>query len=520
MSSHAQTPGVPTGPHLDNRRIAAALIDLGVPLAMVAAAYAAGLSMTRGLVLVGLGWTLYYFFALESGEGQTLGKRVMKLRVVSADGSPATMEQIAKRTLVRILDGHIVGLVVMLATGERRQRLGDILAGTMVTEAGPVVAPPLEAESEAEREVGVEPEPPGEPSAEPVRRKLRKPSFSKPALGRLSLRRPRPPGPVGETPPRKLSRGLASLRLPALRLPSLRRRTDAAERHEPTRESPTAATPVQLDGTEPTVELDYRIPAGGTEPTVELDHGEPAADPHEPAAEPHEFEPHLPLESHEVLESHDDRAPYDDGEPVAELEGPEPVVSFDDRGEAWAHEHSEPVPEVETVEPLVELETFEPLPGLETAEPEPLVELDREPVVELDEPLVGFEEREPVVELDMPFAGYEEREPVVELDEPFAGDGVREPVVEVDEPFAGDGVREPVVEVDEPFAGDGEREPVVQLDEPEPEPHSEPHSEPPAAPESPPEPAQDEELTVKPIETVSAIDLVMQDAEARRLADR
>ena len=41
----------------------------------------------------------------------------MKLRVVSADGTPATMEQIAKRTLLRILDGHIVGLIVILLKG-------------------------------------------------------------------------------------------------------------------------------------------------------------------------------------------------------------------------------------------------------------------------------------------------------------------------------------------------------------------------------------------------------------------
>ena len=136
MATFAQTPSrVSTGPHLDNRRIGAALIDLAVPLAIGALAFAAGLSLTPGLLLVVGGWALYYFFALESDGGQTLGKRVTKLRVVSADGSPASMEQIAKRTVVRIVDGHIVGLIVMLATGERRVRLGDIVAGTVVADA-------------------------------------------------------------------------------------------------------------------------------------------------------------------------------------------------------------------------------------------------------------------------------------------------------------------------------------------------------------------------------------------------
>ena len=64
MAALAKTSPVPTGPQLDNRRVAAALIDLLIPLAGVAAAYAAGLSLTGGLLLVGVGWTLYYFFAL------------------------------------------------------------------------------------------------------------------------------------------------------------------------------------------------------------------------------------------------------------------------------------------------------------------------------------------------------------------------------------------------------------------------------------------------------------------------
>ena len=55
----AKTPPVPAGSQLDNRRVAAALIDLLIPLAGAAAAYVAGLSLTRGLLLVGVGWTLY-----------------------------------------------------------------------------------------------------------------------------------------------------------------------------------------------------------------------------------------------------------------------------------------------------------------------------------------------------------------------------------------------------------------------------------------------------------------------------
>lgn len=150
-----------TGPELDRRRLTAAAIDLIVPLAGVAATTLAGLSLTRGMLLVILAWTLYYFFALESGDGQTLGKRAMNLRVVSADGGQPTMEQIAKRTLVRVVDGPIVGLIAMLATGERRARVGDIIAGTVVTDAGSAAA----VDADPER-WDLEPDP--DPAPEPA----------------------------------------------------------------------------------------------------------------------------------------------------------------------------------------------------------------------------------------------------------------------------------------------------------------------------------------------------------------
>ena len=87
-----------TGPALDNRRMAAAAIDLAAPLLAAVVIIAAGL-LTPAVALVLVGWTLYYFFALESGGGQTLGKRAMHLKVVSADGGEPTMHQYAMRTV-------------------------------------------------------------------------------------------------------------------------------------------------------------------------------------------------------------------------------------------------------------------------------------------------------------------------------------------------------------------------------------------------------------------------------------
>src|SRR3954470_6091718 len=173
MNAIAQvSPSTVSGPKLDNRRVFAAIVDLLIVGAGALVILAAGDSLSGdrqgALVAVILGWALYYYFALESGEGQTLGKKLMKLRVVRADGGQAGMREIAVRTVLRVIDGigvYIVGLIVMLVTGERRQRIGDLAANTMVVDASgpaPAVAPPpaadVEAETEAEAQVEAETE--------------------------------------------------------------------------------------------------------------------------------------------------------------------------------------------------------------------------------------------------------------------------------------------------------------------------------------------------------------------------
>jgi uncharacterized RDD family membrane protein YckC len=175
MNAIAQASAAPvTGPKLDNRRVLAAVVDLAIVVAgsVVILFAAEALSGERGdvrgaLGMVMLGWALYYYFALESGDGQTVGKKLMKLRVVRADGRPAGMREIAVRTVLRVVDGvgaYIVGLIVMLATGQRRQRLGDLAAGTIVVDASaaahvppaPVASQPVEEEPVVEEAEPVE----------------------------------------------------------------------------------------------------------------------------------------------------------------------------------------------------------------------------------------------------------------------------------------------------------------------------------------------------------------------------
>src|SRR5918998_1532094 len=97
MNATAQASAAPvSGSKLDNRRVLAALIDLlvvavgGAVILGAAGRLGDPPSELGGLLgLVVLGWALYYYFACESGNGQTLGKRAMKIRVVRTDGRPA-----------------------------------------------------------------------------------------------------------------------------------------------------------------------------------------------------------------------------------------------------------------------------------------------------------------------------------------------------------------------------------------------------------------------------------------------
>lgn len=440
MAALAKTSQPSAGPELDNRRVAASLIDLLVPLAGVAVVFAAGLSFTLGLLLVVVGWTLFYFFALESGDGQTLGKRVMNLRVVSADGSPASMEQIAKRTIVRILDGHIVGLIVMLATGDRRLRLGDIVAGTVVTDAerapgvseaatthlaavpahlGPAPGPGL-LERKASKPAGAKP---------PFfKRELALPSFSRSSKPKPAAVVPAP-APQGVAKPSFFKRDLAlpSFGKPSFSKPSLPKR-------------------------------DLSRPSfGGSRKSKAVKAPKPPKAPSD-VAKPSLLKRELSLPSFGKKSRR--RAGEVSGPAVTQTDGPAPG----------------PVAKPSVPEPA-------------SALPDPVPPVQNDRLSDALRAAAAPEAPEPLVEFDRP-------EPTVEFDGSGAWDLADEP---------------------DPIADLGGREPVVEMDQPEPEAEPEIHA---PEPEAPSRDEGDTGLTIKPIETVSAIDLVMQDAEERRPAGR
>jgi uncharacterized RDD family membrane protein YckC len=144
----------PPGPEdLLGSRIGAALIDVALLVAVFAilAATVGETTLEGGEVSFNLygveaafyfALVLLYYFALEAVTGQTVGKLLLGLLVVRADGSRPSVAAIAVRTLLRVVDWlplfYLVGLIAMLATGSRRQRLGDLAAKTSVARTVPV----------------------------------------------------------------------------------------------------------------------------------------------------------------------------------------------------------------------------------------------------------------------------------------------------------------------------------------------------------------------------------------------
>ncbi len=81
----------------------------------------------------------YFIFFEWLWNGQTPGKRLLKLRVIRDDGRPITIWEALARNLLRIFDAvpgfflpvYSIGLIAIFANG-RDQRIGDMFAGTVV----------------------------------------------------------------------------------------------------------------------------------------------------------------------------------------------------------------------------------------------------------------------------------------------------------------------------------------------------------------------------------------------------
>jgi uncharacterized RDD family membrane protein YckC len=138
------------------RRIGAAVIDFGIAIILLLLVGAlvgndagkdASVSEQLGTLdrILFLVLVFVYFCATEIAWGATIGKRVLGLRVVAANGSAASANAILIRNVVRLVDWlplfYIVGAIAVFAGGQPRLRLGDRAAKTRVIAAD---APPDE----------------------------------------------------------------------------------------------------------------------------------------------------------------------------------------------------------------------------------------------------------------------------------------------------------------------------------------------------------------------------------------
>ena len=84
--------------------------------------------------LLGVG-AIGYFVVLEGIAGQTVGKRIMGLSVIKANGAECDMAASVIRNVLRIVDslpfGYLLGGLLIWQTSEN-QRLGDIVGNTVV----------------------------------------------------------------------------------------------------------------------------------------------------------------------------------------------------------------------------------------------------------------------------------------------------------------------------------------------------------------------------------------------------
>ncbi|MEA3077215.1 MAG: hypothetical protein QOF60_2123 [Actinomycetota bacterium] len=135
-----ETAGMPS-------RLLAASIDLVVQMVLVIAAVTGGLGLeSLGVGAGALGAVTLYlaFFLILLGypalletlwRGRTLGKAALGLRVVTVEGAPIRFRHAAIRSMFALVEkfslSGLIGIIAILVT-RRNQRLGDLVAGTIV----------------------------------------------------------------------------------------------------------------------------------------------------------------------------------------------------------------------------------------------------------------------------------------------------------------------------------------------------------------------------------------------------
>lgn len=138
-----------------SKRIIASLVDymlFSIAYAMVLMAFGKKITQDDGSPMIELTgyWNIIpivlwivTFPVMESFEGKTIGKKLMKLQVMKLNGSPYNGIDAFKRRLCDWIDFSLFGLpgFIIASNTSLRQRLGDLWAGTVIVEDPGVESP-------------------------------------------------------------------------------------------------------------------------------------------------------------------------------------------------------------------------------------------------------------------------------------------------------------------------------------------------------------------------------------------
>ncbi len=109
-------------------------------------------SLALFFVAAALIFSGYFIFFEWLFNGQSPGKKLLKLRVIREDGRPITLWEAIARNLLRIVDAfpgfvipiYSIGLITVFMN-DRDQRVGDLFAGTVVVRESSDEAPTFES---------------------------------------------------------------------------------------------------------------------------------------------------------------------------------------------------------------------------------------------------------------------------------------------------------------------------------------------------------------------------------------
>ena len=124
-------------------RILDGLLFFVIVMAAVIAGIISHMEDVGGIVAIVIFVVLYVFYDLLCEifmNGQSIGKKIMKIKVISLDGGRPSVGQYMLRWLFRIVDFSLTGglcALISAAVSEKNQRVGDMVAGTALIRTSP-----------------------------------------------------------------------------------------------------------------------------------------------------------------------------------------------------------------------------------------------------------------------------------------------------------------------------------------------------------------------------------------------